>query len=234
MVILKCFNNSQNITGKFLNEVEIHLTNIQNYDDDYVVHTSILEMHRIAQRDTNYLDMFAQKLIWKDGPLYYDNYEKKWSRNPYNKVALKCLYNSQNIIDEFLNEVKMYLENEKNDQYKITDHIGIYGISQNPDTKDYIMILQDEWIRQTNEIVALKCLFNSQNINDKFLNEVKAYSTSGLSKNINNEVSDNDNNKVSDEMAVEDLFIQDVENNEFSDNIAVEELLLQHTMQNWQ
>ncbi|EXX64088.1 Mkk2p [Rhizophagus irregularis DAOM 197198w] len=392
MVILKCFNNSQNITGKFLNEVEIHLTNIQNYDDDYVVHTSILEMHRIAQRDTNYLDMFAQKrnkpnyleiygmsqnpdtkdyimifqdgyckkcgeeytdiknrwckpcrinyfkenftnwtsqnkeidsfiqeiqlsinhykdkilewipynqfiyikeiskgnsitickVIWKDGPLYYDNYEKKWSRNPYNKVALKFLYNSQNIIDEFLNEVKMYLENEKNDQYKITDHIGIYGISQNPDTKDYIMILQDvyceecgeeytdkfsewckscqinylksnfsnwtsgngkvdnliqeiqlkidtcydmifewipfnqftdlkeigkggfskvysatwkdgplcydldkkEWIRQTNEIVALKCLFNSQNINDKFLNEVKAYSTSGINIDI--------------------------------------------------
>ncbi|POG77953.1 kinase-like domain-containing protein [Rhizophagus irregularis DAOM 181602=DAOM 197198] len=42
------------------------------------------------------------------------------------------------------------------------------------------------------------------------------------------------NRPISDEMAVEDLFIQDVENNEFSDNIAVEELLLQHTMQNWQ
>jgi len=44
--------------------------------------------------------------IWKDGPLNYDNSRNKYTRNQQNKkVALKCLYNSQNITSEFLNEV---------------------------------------------------------------------------------------------------------------------------------
>ena len=38
--------------------------------------------------------------IWKDGPLY-ENHE----REPNKKVVLKCLYNSQNITNEFLDEV---------------------------------------------------------------------------------------------------------------------------------
>src|SRR3954453_23121463 len=51
--------------------------------------------------------------IWKDGPLeyVYDNkhnkyiYNYKYTRKPNQKVALKCLHNSQNITNEFLNEV---------------------------------------------------------------------------------------------------------------------------------
>ena len=42
---------------------------------------------------------------WKDGPLYYTKDNNKHSRNKDKKVALKCLYNSQIITDEFLNEV---------------------------------------------------------------------------------------------------------------------------------
>ena len=45
--------------------------------------------------------------IWKDGPLTYmfgtNKYIKKYSSNF--KVVLRCLNNSQNITDEFLNEV---------------------------------------------------------------------------------------------------------------------------------
>ena len=41
--------------------------------------------------------------IWKSGPLEYRNYE--YIRNQNREVALKCLYNSQNIAIEFLNEV---------------------------------------------------------------------------------------------------------------------------------
>ena len=43
--------------------------------------------------------------IWTDGPLGYNGYSKKYTRNSDEKVALKCLYNSQNITNEFLNEV---------------------------------------------------------------------------------------------------------------------------------
>ena len=40
--------------------------------------------------------------IWKDGPLYYI---VRYTRHSNCKVALKCLHNSQNITNEFLNEV---------------------------------------------------------------------------------------------------------------------------------
>src|SRR5688572_11025465 len=44
--------------------------------------------------------------IWKDGQLYYDwRDEMEYTRIPNTKVALKCLHNSQNITNEFLNEV---------------------------------------------------------------------------------------------------------------------------------
>ena len=45
--------------------------------------------------------------IWKDGPLEYE-YKGNYIRKPYYanyKVALKRLHNSQNITNEFLNEV---------------------------------------------------------------------------------------------------------------------------------
>ena len=46
--------------------------------------------------------------IWKGGPLYYkSNYTRKSDK----KVALKCIHNSQNITDEFLNEVQNYFIN---------------------------------------------------------------------------------------------------------------------------
>ena len=43
--------------------------------------------------------------IWKDGPLDYNKNNKEYTRILSKKVALKCLHNSQNITDEFLNEV---------------------------------------------------------------------------------------------------------------------------------
>src|SRR3954452_7146104 len=46
--------------------------------------------------------------IWKDGRLKYNEDNEEYTRNPHyadKKVALKCLHNSQNITNEFLNEV---------------------------------------------------------------------------------------------------------------------------------
>ena len=43
--------------------------------------------------------------IWKDGPLEYNKYIGNYKRKLNYSVALKCLHNSQNITNEFLNEV---------------------------------------------------------------------------------------------------------------------------------
>uniref|UniRef100_U9UNR2 Uncharacterized protein n=1 Tax=Rhizophagus irregularis (strain DAOM 181602 / DAOM 197198 / MUCL 43194) TaxID=747089 RepID=U9UNR2_RHIID len=70
--------------------------------------------------------------VWKNGPSYY-NGENKYVRNlNQNKsITLKNLCDPQNNIDEILNEIKNYSDCE------------IYGISQDSDTKDYIMVLED-------------------------------------------------------------------------------------------
>ncbi|RIA89656.1 kinase-like domain-containing protein [Glomus cerebriforme] len=72
--------------------------------------------------------------IWNDGPL---RYVKEWKRRSDKKVALKCLHNSQNMINEFLNEIRAYSMNKYG-----SNIIKIYGISQDPETKNYIIILQ--------------------------------------------------------------------------------------------
>ncbi|CAB5364384.1 unnamed protein product [Rhizophagus irregularis] len=81
--------------------------------------------------------------IWVDGPLSYNSNTQKYTRNQYkNKnVALKCLYNSQNITSEFLNEAKLYSIKNYKDYYGENKILKIYGISQNPDTKEYIIVL---------------------------------------------------------------------------------------------
>ena len=44
--------------------------------------------------------------IWEDSPLIYDSDNKEYVKSsPNYQVALKCLHNSQNITNEFLNEV---------------------------------------------------------------------------------------------------------------------------------
>ncbi|CAB5380281.1 unnamed protein product [Rhizophagus irregularis] len=83
--------------------------------------------------------------IWKDGPLKYD-YKRKYNRVTSNKkVALKCLHNSQNITNEFLNEANAYsISSSCNDHFGIDNDgiLKIYGISQNPDINNYIIVLE--------------------------------------------------------------------------------------------
>ncbi|CAB5390807.1 unnamed protein product [Rhizophagus irregularis] len=89
---------------------------------------------------------------WKNGPLEYNENKQIYKRNPNRIIALKCLHNSQNITNKFLNEVKEYSIN------KTSNILNIYRISQNPDTKEYIMVLQyakegnfNHWINKNYE-----------------------------------------------------------------------------------
>ncbi|GBC13661.2 kinase-like domain-containing protein [Rhizophagus irregularis DAOM 181602=DAOM 197198] len=72
--------------------------------------------------------------IWKNGLLLHEY--SSWKRKPNTKVALKRLHNSQNFLDEFINEVKAY------PRQKINNILKIYGISRYPTTKEYIMVLE--------------------------------------------------------------------------------------------
>ncbi|UZO05642.1 uncharacterized protein OCT59_025986 [Rhizophagus irregularis] len=76
--------------------------------------------------------------IWKDGPLDYDKNKNEYTRKQQNKKIVLKLYNLRNIINEF------FIDQDK--KYSIT-YIGevlrIHGISQYPNTEDYIIVFQD-------------------------------------------------------------------------------------------
>ncbi|GBC39142.1 kinase-like domain-containing protein [Rhizophagus irregularis DAOM 181602=DAOM 197198] len=89
---------------------------------------------------------------WKNGPLKYGTDKNIYKRKPNKIVALKCLHKSQNISNKFLNEVKKYSINIE------SNILNIYGISQHPDTKEYVMVLQyaaegnfNHWINENYE-----------------------------------------------------------------------------------
>ncbi|GBC43040.2 kinase-like domain-containing protein [Rhizophagus irregularis DAOM 181602=DAOM 197198] len=159
----------------------------QNLDTkDYIFVLQDIYCKGCGENDIKKVGNIIYSALWNDGQLKYDQNKKGWTKVQV-KINLK-LFNSQNTIDEFLNKVVEY----KNDN---NFKIDVYGISQNPDTKDYILVLQDgycegcalwndgqlkynrnkkEWTRRVQIGINLK-LFNSQNTVDEFLNKAAEY-----------------------------------------------------------
>ncbi|POG77082.1 hypothetical protein GLOIN_2v831754 [Rhizophagus irregularis DAOM 181602=DAOM 197198] len=92
--------------------------------------------------------------IWKDGLLEYNEEERKHKRISNIEVALKCLSSLQNVINEFSNENETY--STKVDKYDRYINPKIYGISQNPDTSDYIIVLNNSYCKECGEIYTEK------------------------------------------------------------------------------
>src|SRR6185295_2309729 len=67
-------------------------------------------------------------------------YKAKWYSS---MVVLKSLSNSQDIKADFLQEIAYYKLFNKNDPI-----VGCYGISQDPETKNYLMVM--EYMREGN------------------------------------------------------------------------------------
>ncbi|CAB4440474.1 unnamed protein product [Rhizophagus irregularis] len=96
---------------------------------EWIPYDKFIEIEKIEESD------FATG-IWKEGSLRYNEYEKEWIRTSYEKVILRFLSNSENITDEFINKIKSYLLNNS---------YSNYGISQNPDTRNYILVFNNNY-----------------------------------------------------------------------------------------
>ncbi|GET03124.1 kinase-like domain-containing protein [Rhizophagus clarus] len=106
--------------------------------------------------------------IWKDGFLYFQGYTS--TRIQDTRVALKCLHNSQNCLDEFISEVKAY------SNQTIRNILKIYGMSQDPITKDYIMCWDSNPENRPltiNVKEEIELLYNS--LDQKFKNKEKQH-----------------------------------------------------------
>ncbi|PKY32422.1 hypothetical protein RhiirB3_450595 [Rhizophagus irregularis] len=91
---------------------------------------------------------------WKDGPLEYNKDTNKYERNPNKAINLKFLLNTQ-VINEFLNEAEKYLIEGK-----------LYGISQNPDTRNYIMVVQNMNCENCYEVYTNRDMWTFNTFND--------------------------------------------------------------------
>ncbi|RIA85340.1 hypothetical protein C1645_830937 [Glomus cerebriforme] len=131
---------------------EMQLT-INVYDDkvlEWIPYNQFNDIKEIGKDSS----AIVYSAIWIYGPLNYDKDDEVYKRNQYENVSLRCLHNSQNIISEFLFKAKSYPIENYHD-------IKIYGISQNLDTKDYIMVFNDGYCEKCGELytnVDKKCI----------------------------------------------------------------------------
>ncbi|GBC40737.2 kinase-like domain-containing protein [Rhizophagus irregularis DAOM 181602=DAOM 197198] len=140
------------ITDEFLNEVESYLKNKEIFG---ISQNPDKEVYLLVFNN-KYLDNYCEKCeleyytlaMWKKGPLYYNSDDKKLVRKSCENIYLKYLHNSQEITDEFLNEIESYLKNKV-----------IFGISQNPDKEVYLLVFNDEYFDKYCE----KCDWTSGN-----------------------------------------------------------------------
>uniref|UniRef100_U9UYW7 Uncharacterized protein n=1 Tax=Rhizophagus irregularis (strain DAOM 181602 / DAOM 197198 / MUCL 43194) TaxID=747089 RepID=U9UYW7_RHIID len=123
-----CQNNLTNWSGnKKIDELiqEMHLK-INKSDIiisivvEWIPYNQFINIKETAKDNNNTAIIYLA--ILKNGPLLYTN--KEWIRNSYTSVVLKCLDTN-----EFFSKASNY-----ND---------IYGISQNPNTKEYIIVLSN-------------------------------------------------------------------------------------------
>ncbi|CAB5368972.1 unnamed protein product [Rhizophagus irregularis] len=124
----------------YIQEIQLNINKYYNPILEWIPYNQFYDIKEINEIDS----ATEYSAIWENGPLYYDDSEKEWSRYSDENVILRCInnsYNSQNIMDEFLDEVEKYLKHK----YMLIIGIDykIYGISQNPDTMDYIIVFNN-------------------------------------------------------------------------------------------
>src|ERR1043166_3821437 len=81
----------------FIQKKQLKINHSWNSVFEWIPYDQFNEIKEIVKNDF----VEVHTAIWKDGPLHFSN---KWIRKSNGKVVLKCIYNSQNITDEFFNE----------------------------------------------------------------------------------------------------------------------------------
>ncbi|CAG8518444.1 10363_t:CDS:2 [Funneliformis mosseae] len=109
----------------------------------------------------------------KCGDLYsHVEYNEEGNRfNRYDEcVALKCLHDSEDINDDFLNEIRYY-------PIELHDNgvLRCFGISQNPQSKEYIMVLELMIGNLCDWLNSDKNKHNWKEIKDEIIDQLKVY-----------------------------------------------------------
>jgi serine/threonine protein kinase len=93
---------------KFIQEVQLNICGYSSIVFEWIPYDQFSDIKKIGEG--GFATVYLAK--WKDGPLIYKEKDYEYERNTNQEVALKCLSNSQNIPDEFLNEVWNFFINQ--------------------------------------------------------------------------------------------------------------------------
>ena len=85
----------------FIQEIQLKIDHPHDIVFEWIPYNQFSDIKEIGQG--GFATVYSA--IWKDGRLNYNSSSKEYTRKSNYEVALKCLHNSQNITNEFLNEV---------------------------------------------------------------------------------------------------------------------------------
>src|SRR5262249_8973296 len=83
----------------FIQKMQLKINETSDIVFEWIPYNQFNKIKRINKY--NFDAVYSAK--WKDGPLYWNKVNGEYRRDPDKTVVLKCLYNSQNIIDYSLN-----------------------------------------------------------------------------------------------------------------------------------
>ena len=89
---------------KLIQEMQVRINSPSDIVFEWIPYNQLDDIKTVNKGDIATI----YSAVWKDGSLYYEEIKGEYTRKSNIKVSLKCLYNSQNITDEFLNEVWNY------------------------------------------------------------------------------------------------------------------------------
>ncbi|EXX57914.1 Rad53p [Rhizophagus irregularis DAOM 197198w] len=174
----KTWTSGNKKINDFIQKMQLKTDNLWDIIFEWIPYNQFNKVKKIGRG--NIATIYSA--IWKNGPLYYNYNKNELTRRSNRKIALKCLYNSQNNIDELLNKINTFLSNKDNNNFKT------YGISQNPDTGNYVIVLQDKYYKEYGKSYCKQCTEKYTNVDNKWckpcqINSLKNNFTYWTSKN---------------------------------------------------
>jgi hypothetical protein len=89
---------------EFIQEMQLKINDYDKIIVEWIPYNQFNDIKELIKVDS----VTIYSATWLNGPLEYDYSKKEYERIPNKKVTLKCLDNSQNTINEFLNEVRKF------------------------------------------------------------------------------------------------------------------------------
>jgi hypothetical protein len=101
------WTSGNDIINDFIQKMQLHIDRYNDIIPEWIPYNQFVDVKEIKNDDNTATIYLA---LWNNGLLCFNDDKKEWIRKPNIKVTLKYLNNSQNIIDEFLNEVWNYIQ----------------------------------------------------------------------------------------------------------------------------